>query len=190
MAGKGFTLVELIVVILIVAILAAVAIPIMRGRVDAAKWSEGKALMGNISAAIRAYFSEPELERMGITKLDYLSLEDLQIDKSMFEGKYFTADNFEIRDITVTDSGVPELQFSIIVENHNLYPAKLLVDESSNLPEPSSSTPLWQVISIFVGIGLAFYIFTLTSVIKPIAQLEAEIKHLKGEGTNEKEGEK
>jgi general secretion pathway protein G len=39
--AKGFTLVELMVVILIVSILAAVAIPILRGRIDAAKWSEG-----------------------------------------------------------------------------------------------------------------------------------------------------
>ena len=39
---KGFTLVELMVVILIVSILAAVAIPILSGRIDAAKWSEGK----------------------------------------------------------------------------------------------------------------------------------------------------
>ena len=43
---KGFTLIELMVVILIVGILAAVAIPIMRGRIDSAKWSEGKAMMG------------------------------------------------------------------------------------------------------------------------------------------------
>jgi prepilin-type N-terminal cleavage/methylation domain-containing protein len=55
---KGFTLIELMVVILIVAILAAVAIPIMRGRIDAAKWSEGKAMMGTIATAIRAYSAE------------------------------------------------------------------------------------------------------------------------------------
>jgi prepilin-type N-terminal cleavage/methylation domain-containing protein len=55
---KGFTLVELMVVILIVAILAAVAIPILRGRVDAAKWSEGRAMMGTIATAIRAYHAE------------------------------------------------------------------------------------------------------------------------------------
>jgi len=55
---KGFTLVELMVVILIVAILAAVAIPIMRGRIDAAKWSEGKAIMGTIATSIRAYVAE------------------------------------------------------------------------------------------------------------------------------------
>ena len=55
---KGFTLIELMVVILIVAILAAVAIPIMRGRIDAAKWSEGKAMLGTIATAIRAYVAE------------------------------------------------------------------------------------------------------------------------------------
>lgn len=55
---KGFTLIELMVVILIVAILAAVAIPIMRGRIDAAKWSEGRAGAGTISVAIRACVAE------------------------------------------------------------------------------------------------------------------------------------
>jgi len=55
---KGFTLIELMVVILIVGILAAVAIPILRGRIDAAKWSEGKAMMGSIATAIRAYQAE------------------------------------------------------------------------------------------------------------------------------------
>jgi len=55
---KGFTLIELMVVVLIVGILAAVAIPILRGRIDAAKWSEGKAMMGSIATAIRAYHAE------------------------------------------------------------------------------------------------------------------------------------
>jgi prepilin-type N-terminal cleavage/methylation domain-containing protein len=55
---KGFTLIELMVVIFIVGILAAVAIPIMRGRIDAAKWSEGKASAGSIRTALRAYFAE------------------------------------------------------------------------------------------------------------------------------------
>ncbi len=55
---KGFTLIELMVVILIVGILASVAIPMLRGRIDAAKWSEGKAMIGSIGTAIRAYHAE------------------------------------------------------------------------------------------------------------------------------------
>ena len=55
---KGFTLIELMVVILIVGILAAVAIPIMRGRIDAAKWSEGRAGAGSIRTAARAFCAE------------------------------------------------------------------------------------------------------------------------------------
>jgi prepilin-type N-terminal cleavage/methylation domain-containing protein len=52
---KGFTLIELTIVILIVAILAAVSIPIMRARIEAAKWSEGKAMAGIIAVAIRTW---------------------------------------------------------------------------------------------------------------------------------------
>ena len=55
---SGFTLVELMIVVIIVGILAAVAIPIMRGRIDSAKWTEGKAMAGTIATAIRAYSAE------------------------------------------------------------------------------------------------------------------------------------
>jgi type IV pilus assembly protein PilA len=76
-SGKGFTMVELMVVVLIVGILAAVAVPLMSGRIDSSKWSEGKAAMGTIASALRTYAAEkgsfaapPSLAEIGFTNAD------------------------------------------------------------------------------------------------------------------------
>jgi prepilin-type N-terminal cleavage/methylation domain-containing protein len=52
---KGFTLIELAIVVLIVAILAAIALPLMRGRIDSAKWTEGKAMVGTIAVSLKTF---------------------------------------------------------------------------------------------------------------------------------------
>lgn len=100
MSRKGFTLVELMVVILIVAILAAVAIPIMRGRIDAAKWSEGKAMMGTIATALRAYCAEWDGPPDGSQPvLDLATLEmnfDLGFRENDLKGTYFSQTDFSI----------------------------------------------------------------------------------------------
>jgi prepilin-type N-terminal cleavage/methylation domain-containing protein len=49
----GFTLVELLIVILIVGILAAVAIPLYLGYTKDAKMAEGKALLGSVMTALQ-----------------------------------------------------------------------------------------------------------------------------------------
>ena len=92
--AKGFTLVELMVVILIVAILAAVAIPILRGRIDAAKWSEGKAMMGTIATAIRAYHAEKG--PTGTAPTDVIGSSDTQLGFTATDltGTYFTSTDF------------------------------------------------------------------------------------------------
>jgi type IV pilus assembly protein PilA len=55
---RCFTLIELVIVILIVGILASILIPIMRGRINAAKWSEAKATAGTIRRAVRVLAAE------------------------------------------------------------------------------------------------------------------------------------
>ena len=98
---KGFTLIELMVVIFIVGILAAVAIPIMRGRIDAAKWSEGKAGAGSIRTAARAFCAEKGPNwggvwaNVGLYELGFTNLVDL-VDGDDLDGKYFTNEAYEV----------------------------------------------------------------------------------------------
>jgi prepilin-type N-terminal cleavage/methylation domain-containing protein len=91
---KGFTLIELMVVIFIVGILAAVAIPIMRGRIDAAKWSEGKAAAGSIRTAARALIAEKG------NSYDFASHNSLTADLGFattdLVGKYFPQSAYSI----------------------------------------------------------------------------------------------
>ena len=97
---KGFTLIELMVVIFIVGILAAVAIPIMRGRIDSAKWSEGKAAAGSIRTAARAFCAEKGPTWGGVwanVTLGDLGFNIVSLaDGDDLDGKYFTNEAYAI----------------------------------------------------------------------------------------------
>ena len=98
---KGFTLIEPMVVIFIIGILAAVAIPIVRGQIDAAKWSEGKASMGSIRTAARAFCAEKGSNWGGVWA--NVTLADLGFLAADLNGKYFDFDDFAVA-ITAYDT--------------------------------------------------------------------------------------
>ncbi len=97
---SAFTLVELMVVILIAAILAAVAVPIYRARVDAAKWSEGKAIMGTIATAIRAWCAERGPDYSGPKPS---TLADLGFSTGDCTGNYFSDSDFTVINVTAVN---------------------------------------------------------------------------------------
>ena len=107
---KGFTLIELMVVVLIVGILAAVAIPILRGRIDAAKWSEGKAMMGTIATAIRAYHADKGLDGLPATGIIGVGDQDLGFIGGDLTGTYFSDTDFTLSAAVVM---TPSLTFTI-----------------------------------------------------------------------------
>jgi len=110
--NKGFTLIELMVVILIVAILAAVLAPMMSGRIRSAKWSEAKAGAGTIATALRAWVAENEDASTTIATaipagVDGTALGGLGIDAADLNGKYCVASDYEITSCSVDTDGTP-----------------------------------------------------------------------------------
>lgn len=121
---KGFTLIELMVVILIVGILAAVAIPMLRGRIDAAKWSEGKAMIGSIGTAIRAYHAEKGPTGTAPTTL-YVANTGLGFAAGDLTGTYFVDADFAMA-VTAMDP----LTFTITATKATLNPTSYVIDQS------------------------------------------------------------
>jgi type II secretory pathway pseudopilin PulG len=93
-------MVELMVVVLIVGILAAVAVPLMSRRIDASKWSEAKAAMGTIASALRSYAAEKESFSSTPTS-SQIGLTDNDLD-----GTYFTHDAYAITSASASGNQV------------------------------------------------------------------------------------
>ncbi len=92
LAKKAFTLVELMVVVLIVSILAAVAVAMLTGRSDSAKCSEGKAIAGSLAKAIRVYAAEKGVA--GFYGAGAPSLVMLGVSTGELRGKYFSSGDY------------------------------------------------------------------------------------------------
>lgn len=98
---RGFTLIEIVAILLIISILAAVTIPLFHGRVDAAKWSEASASAGTIRTAVSVFAAchsvEAARNNFVNRKLDDTYIQGrLGIMRSDLAGTYFVASDYTI----------------------------------------------------------------------------------------------
>jgi len=121
---RGFTIVELMVVVLIAAILAVGVLPFMRRRFHSAKWSEGKSMMGTIATAIRCYHAEVGESGEPPASLWAGENHSLGFRTNDFEGNYFKGDDFSFE---VT--GMNPLVFTVTATHSSLTPSGYKLDD-------------------------------------------------------------
>jgi len=113
---NGFTLVELVIVIVIVGILSVISVPIYRGYVDKAMMTEGKVLIGAIGKAELAY----HVEHGYFAETDGSDQERLSaIDIDARGNKYFKSFYIESGNWGVDDNGENIDYVDIYVYGHN-----------------------------------------------------------------------
>ncbi len=108
---SGFTLVELLIVVIIVGILAAVAIPLFRGATKDAYLSEADTGLGLIGRSMRSVIAS----QTGYTDwtalatkytagpgLKVSSIPELRIDDHDLDGRYFDNDSYRLQELTAS----------------------------------------------------------------------------------------
>jgi prepilin-type N-terminal cleavage/methylation domain-containing protein len=108
----GFTLVELMVVAIIVAILAAVAIPLMSSNKKRAAATECQAGLGTLRSALRAMFAETGVYNKDLNGDTITTVTDIPgIEAADLDGKYFITTDYSITvaasTYTLTATGRP-----------------------------------------------------------------------------------
>ncbi|MBI4436643.1 MAG: prepilin-type N-terminal cleavage/methylation domain-containing protein [Candidatus Omnitrophica bacterium] len=92
---SAFTLIELLVVVIIVAVLAAVGVPLLSGNIQRARASEAEAALGTIRTGLRAFFAENRtytgatFANIGIT-ITNLTNNDGDLDGRFFDDNDYT----------------------------------------------------------------------------------------------------
>ncbi len=106
----GFVRVELLIVVIIVAILAALAIPLYRGATERAYRSEADPVLGKIRGSFRTVQSQSAAGDFSALASNYTASMDLKVMEVSelnlkpvdLEGRYFDGDSYRITTLTNT----------------------------------------------------------------------------------------
>lgn len=93
-SNGGFSLVELMIVIVIIGVLAAVAVPIYNNNVRKAKMSEADAALGSIRTQLRVYYGENGAYPVAASSEYVLGASWNDIKAGELTGAYFTDSSY------------------------------------------------------------------------------------------------
>jgi prepilin-type N-terminal cleavage/methylation domain-containing protein len=101
---ESFTMVELLIVIFIVGILTAIAMPLIRGKISSSKWSEAVTAAGTIKTSVYAYIAEkgPSHDYSDIEgSLDTSSIyKFLGFSSTDLNGRYFNQGDYSLSNVS------------------------------------------------------------------------------------------
>ncbi|MCF7922359.1 MAG: prepilin-type N-terminal cleavage/methylation domain-containing protein [Candidatus Marinimicrobia bacterium] len=96
-APNGFSLVELMIVIVIIAVLVGAAVPIYKHNLEIAKRSEAVASIGTIRNELRMYYAREGSYPIAESFTKVVGQDWNDINKGELTGKYFQDKNFRYR---------------------------------------------------------------------------------------------
>ena len=102
---RGFTMIELVVVMVIIGILAVISVPIYRGYILRARAQEGTALVGSIAAAEKIFYAEYGQYRATAAGVSYDSFLDVRSSENTYFQTYTVTTTGGGTAFTVTTSG-------------------------------------------------------------------------------------